>query len=580
MRVKAVSICIAMTIATCAFSDDQIADRILHHGKILTVDDDFRIVEAMALTNGKILRVGTNAEVLATSGSQTDLIDLKQQMVLPGLIDSHVHAIDASLVEFDHAIPNMNTINDVLDYVRGRAQVLEKGKWILVRQVFITRLLEPRYPTRAELDQAAPDHPVAFMTGPDASCNTLALKLSGIDVHSAPDAEGRVERDPVSGEPTGIIRSARNFLKTDDPSRRPNTTEQDQRLSRLLTDYHSVGITAAIDRAVNDDELAQYRRMSHSQQLNVRFGLSYHVDTSGRVESQVEKIEQLAKDPLCAPNDSLRLIGIKTFLDGGMLTGSAYMNQPWGVSSVYGIDDATYRGLRYIPHDQLVTLIRTAVDQNLQFTAHSVGDGAVQAMLDAYAEVSESSAAVRSTHCTITHSNFMSKSSVERAAQLGVCIDIQPAWLYLDTRTLVSHFGYDRLAYFQPLRSLFEAGVITGGGSDHMQKIGSMRAVNPYHPFWGMWITLARQARWYDGALHPEQRLNRRQAIEFYTRNNAVLMRMEDRIGSLEPGKLADFVVIDRDLLECPIEDVPATKVVATYIGGDRVWPTSASSDH
>ena len=118
---------------------------------------------------------------------------------------------------------------------------------------------------------------------------------------------------------------------------------------QLLNDYNRVGITAAIDRSVSADELAQFRRLAAEQRLNVRFALSYHIDTAGRTEAALEEIRQVAKDPLCQGEESLRIIGIKTFLDGGMLTGSAYMRQPWGVSSIYGIDDAGYRGLRYIP---------------------------------------------------------------------------------------------------------------------------------------------------------------------------------------------------------------------------------------
>jgi predicted amidohydrolase YtcJ len=500
-------------------------------------------------------------------------------MVLPGLIDSHVHAMDASVVEFDHVIPSMETVEDVLQYIRNRAKTLEKGKWIVVRQVFITRLREPRYPTREELDAAAPEHPVAFMTGPDASCNSMALQLSGIDRDSpAEEGGGKIERDPQTGEPTGILRSARQYLAIDDPVRRPTELEREERFIQLLNDYNQNGITSAIDRSVSSGELNGYRRLAEVGRLSVRFGLSHHIETEGRLEAAVAEIEQIAKDPLCRGSDSLRIIGIKTFLDGGMLTGSAYMRQPWGISSIYGIDDASYRGLRYIPHEQLVALVRTAVENNLQFTAHSVGDGAVHALLDAYAEVSQTTDAVRATHCCVTHSNFMSREAIDRAASLGVCLDIQPAWLYLDTRTLVAQFGYDRLRYFQPLRSIFAAGVIAGGGSDHMQKIGPMRSINPYHPFWGMWVTLSRQARWYDGVLHPEEALDRQQAIRFYTRNNAYLMRMEDRVGSLETGKLADLIILDRDLLSCPLDEIPQTRVLATYLGGRRLGPALPAS--
>ena len=166
----------------------------------------------------------------------------------------------------------------------------------------------------------------------------------------------------------------------------------------------------------------------------------------------------------------------------------------------------------------------------------------------------------------------MSREAVNRLSQLGVAVDIQPAWLYLDTRTLVKHFGYERLRWFQPLRSIFQAGGVAGGGTDHMQKIGSLRSVNPYNPFLGMATAITRRAKWYDGALHPEEALTREQAIRFYTINNAWVLRKEDRLGSLEPGKLADFVVLDSDLLTCPADAIERAQVLKTYLDGKLIF--------
>src|SRR5690349_8965502 len=148
-------------------------------------------------------------------------------------------------------------------------------------------------------------------------------------------------------------------------------------------------------------------------------------------------------------------------------------------------------------------MVRTAVESGLQFTAHSVGDGAVHALLEAYAEV-DKDLPVRKTRPCISHSNFMSKEAVDEAARLGVFVDIQPAWLNLDGATLLKQFGYERLRYFQPLKSLFTAGVIAGGGSDHMQKIGPVRSINFYHPFLGMATAVTRLAKGEKNPLHPE----------------------------------------------------------------------------
>jgi predicted amidohydrolase YtcJ len=270
----------------------------------------------------------------------------------------------------------------------------------------------------------------------------------------------------------------------------------------------------------------------------------------------------------------LRVIGIKTFLDGGMLTGSAYMRQPWGVSRIYSIDDPAYRGVLFIPPEKLLPIVRATVEAGLQFTAHSVGDGAVHNLLDAYEAVNRSTPVAPTRPC-ITHSNFMSREAIDQAARLGVVVDIQPAWLYLDTRTLTAQFGYDRLRWFQPLHSLFEAGVTAGGGSDHMQKIGSLRSINPYNPFLGMWVAITRKAKGYEGRLHPEEALTRGQAIAFYTINNAKLLFLEDQVGSLEPGKFADLVVLDRDILTCPEDEIRDIRPVATYLAGMAVFEGS-----
>jgi predicted amidohydrolase YtcJ len=267
----------------------------------------------------------------------------------------------------------------------------------------------------------------------------------------------------------------------------------------------------------------------------------------------------------------LQIIGIKTYLDGGMLTGSAYMRQPWGVSQIYAIRDPQYRGVLFIPKERLLQIVKTTLDSGLQFTAHSVGDGAVHTLLDVYEQLNRARPIKDNRPC-ITHSNFMSEEAVKKCAELGVSVDIQPAWLYLDTRTLVAQFGYDRLRWFQPLRSLFEAGVIAGGGSDHMQKIGSLRSINPYNPFLAMQTAITRRARWYEGQLHPEEALSREQAIRFYTSNNAWLLFRENEAGTLEPGKRADLIVVDRDLLTCPEDQISETNVLRTYLDGKLVF--------
>ena len=551
------------------------ADLILHNGRVVTVDSKFSIQQAIAVGGGRILEVGRERDVFKFRGARTELVDLKGRMVVPGLMDSHTHPTGASMTEFDHPIPDMESIRDVLDYIAARARVVKPGEWIVLQQVFITRLREQRYPTRAELDNVAPNHPVLFRTGPDASLNSLALKLSGIDrdFQVSDGGSGFAEKDKATGEPTGILRNCTRYAKVPPLGRQPDDQEKEARLKELFADYNSVGITSICDRDASLDGIERYESLRQKGELTVRISCSQGVGSIGPIEKIQSQIRSVARNPLHTEKDDwLRIIGIKTYLDGGMLTGSAYLREPWGVSEIYGITDPDYRGVLFIPRERLLAMVREAVSNGLQFTAHSVGDGAVHTLLGVYEELAGDGLPVRETRCCITHSNFMSQEAVEQAAQLGVMLDVQPAWLYLDSHTLLKQFGSERLRWFQPLRSLFGAGVNVGGGSDHMQKIGSLRSVNPYNPFLGMATAVTRRARALEDPLHPEEALSREQALRFYTINNALLLFKEENVGSLETGKLADLVVLDTDLLTCPGEKIAATHVLRTYVGGKLVF--------
>jgi len=548
-------------------------DLILHNAQIVTVDRAFSIQQAMAVEGNRIVAVGRDEDVLGLKTEGTELLDLGGKLVMPGLIDSHVHACDAAMTEFDHPIGDMESVQDVLDYFKARAEVLGDGQWIVLQQVFITRLREQRYPTRAELDEVAPNNPCVFRTGPDASLNTLALKLSGIDrdFRVTDGGPGHIEKDPQTGEPTGMLRSCTRYIKSSEPGRKPTEQDRYERVLTLLKDYSSVGITGICEGDISQSDLDLYGRMLEKGELPVRVAGQYHVDTIGPMEQIEESIRKVGQHPLRRGGPMLRVIGVKVYLDGGMLTGSAYMSRPWGVSKVYAIDDPNYRGVLFIPKDRLLAMVRTATECDLQFAAHTVGDGAVETLVDVYDELSRTMPIRERRHC-ITHSNFMSPETVKKVVDLQVIPLVQPAWLYLDTRTLVGHFGYERLRWFQPLKSILDAGGVVAGGSDHMQKVGSLRAINPYDPFLGMWTTLTRRARWYEGQLHAEEALSREQAIRLYTINCAKAMFLDKEVGSLEKGKLADFIVLDTDLLTCPVDAIRDAKVLRTYGDGRLVF--------
>jgi len=566
--------CLLLALSVSAGCHHQAAPtQIFHHARIVTVDPQFHIVEAMAIRDGRIVATGSNADIVRLADSHTEQVDLGGRTVVPGLIDSHVHAPSASMYEFEQPVPDMESIDDVLAYLHDRAEKAKPGEWITLSQVFVTRLREQRYPTRDELDRVAPQHPVAFRTGPDASLNSMALSISGIDAHfRVPAGEPcRVERDGA-GRPTGILRNCGRYIRSQSNGPQPTDADRLKRLKELLADYNSVGITSIVDGNADRGGLELYRALLSQNALTCRVFMAYGVDAQAPLDRIEAAIRDAAANPLHQHNDMLWLRGIKVFLDGGMLTGSAFMREPWGVSRIYAIDDPAYRGVRFIEPEKLYRIAKLALANDLQFTAHSQGDAAVTAMVETYERINRDDFPVHDKRPSITHASFMTPEAIAKMKTLGIVANMQPAWLYLDGSTLRQHFGAERLAYFHAYRTLFEQGVTVGGGSDHMQKIGSLRSINPYNPFLAMWTTMVRRPRGEDAPLHPEQVLSREQALRFYTINNAFLTFEESHKGSIEPGKLADFVVLDRDILTCPVDQVKDTTVEATYMNGSRVY--------
>ncbi len=549
-------------------------DVIVHHARVLTVDAEFSIAEALAVSGDRITHVGWDDEILPLAGPDTRVIDLDGRTVLPGLMDSHVHASGAAVYEFDHPVPEMETIADVLAYIGRRADTLEDGQWIVVQQVFVTRLRDQRFPTRTELDSVAPRNPVVFRTGPDAALNSLALELSGIDENfKIPDGEpGHVERDPETGELTGMLRGSTRFIKSQSAGSSPDFDQQREHLHQLLADYNAVGITTISERSGGEGVLKLYQSLKDSGDLTCRVFLCRGINPNGTWEQVEQEILAAAHDRAHEYDSMLWLRGVKVFLDGGMLTGSAYMRQPWGVSPIYNITDPDYRGVLQIEPDRMYEVAKLCLANDLQITAHAVGDGAVHALIAAYERVHENDFSIEGMRPCITHCNFMSSEAIDSMARLGIVADLQPIWLYQDGKTLQDHFGTERLTWFQPYRTLFDRQVTIGGGSDHMQKLGSLRSVNPYNPWLGMWTTLTRQPRWADAPLHAEQEITREEALRLYSINNARLMFEEQNKGSLEPGKLADFIVIDRDYLSCPLDEVRDIQVEQTWLGGKLVY--------
>jgi predicted amidohydrolase YtcJ len=259
-------------------------------------------------------------------------------------------------------------------------------------------------------------------------------------------------------------------------------------------------------------------------------------------------------------------------MDGDITIGTAYLRTPWGIGPTYQITEPSERGTLLTDPEILPDLYREAALRGWQLTAHCVGDAAMDSLLNSYT-YTQFKADIRQRRCLIGNATFAAVQNWGKCRELGVGAEVQPAWLYKDGANIAKTLGTNRMKLFMPLKSWLERGLTVGGGSDHTAGLDSLTSSNPWNPWLGMWITLTRETQ-QGTFITPEECLTREQAIRLYTINNAYLHFEDGKKGSIEPGKLADFILIDRDILKCPVEDVKDTKVLLTMVGGKIVWET------
>lgn len=554
------------------------ADLIVHNAKVVTLDAKSSVAAAVAVRNGKLATVGTNADILKLKGEKTRVIDARGQMVLPGLYDSHAHPVGAALSEVGDPIPDLRSIPVILDFIKKRAATTPEGKWIVIRFNFPTRLKESRFPTKAELDSVSPKHPVLYHAGPAGVANSMALKVSGVTRETKNPHAGLVEKDPSTGEPTGMLRNAYGVLKGVPGSGDSVSAEKKRAaLKKLFALYNEQGLTSIGDRNADRGNLDLYLSLQKANELTVRLNVARSFNSSGSREEIARRFDSLpGKDgrggPTGVGDDWVRIGPIKLFLDGGMLNGSAYMRKPWPRGETYQIDRDDYRGLLFIQPEQLRIICEEGAKRRWSITAHCAGEGGMDVLLDAY-EFTNRSTPIRDLRFCITHANFPSAFNLERCEKLGVCADVQPAWLYKDGNTLLKVLGPERMRWFQPYQSWLKYTTI-GGGSDHMLRYDPLESTNPWSPWLGIWEAVTRKLE-RGGVLEPSECLTREQALRLYTINDAYLSREENVKGTLEAGKLADLIVIDRDVLTCPEDDIRETKVLYTIVGGKVVYERS-----
>ncbi len=545
------------------------ADLILYNGKIVTVDARFSIAQAVAIKGGRITAVGESKAVLAAErGPRTQRIDLQGGTVLPGLVDSHVHPLGAGLSEWRRPLPPLDSFAALQNFIRDQMKTTPKGSWIVVPRTFPTRLEELRMPTRELLDVAT-EHPVMFDASYTVVVNSYALKLSGITAATPNPPNGEIVKD-VRGEPNGILKNAQSLLKDLHRQEGFSDAEKLEALEKMLRLYLAAGLTAISDRAVTPADVALYEKLKAAGRLPVRTVLTWRIEASRPVE---ELIRQIRTSPYATGKGDgwLKFGALKVTLDGGMTIGTAYQRQPYGAFSrqLYGHTDPKDRGQLFIAPDKLTRLVRAAHARGWQLTAHDQGGGAIDAFLDAL-EAADRDRPIAASRSHLMHASFQSREAIARAKKLGILVDAQSPWLHYDGPGLEKVFSYDGMRHFYPTRAYLDAGVIVAGGSDHMIGHDKNRAVNPYNPFLQMWIAVTRRTS-RGSLLYPEEAVTRQEALKMHTIWAAHMQFAEDQRGSLEPGKLADLVVIDRDFLTCPEDEIRSIEPQMVVLDGKIV---------
>ncbi len=535
------------------------ADIVFFNGKIYTMDEKNTVAEALAAKDGKLVYVGKTADAMRFVSEKTRKVDLKGRAVIPGMTDTHCHILRAGLSELRAPIFMPRSVKELLEGVRERAGRLAPGRWIYLRNIYPTRLEEHRFPTLAELDAAAPDNPV-FADGAFAGqANSCALKILGI-------SDDSIIRDS-SGKPTGLILDPGYQIRRFEPVAEYTDEERCLALEKMSAQYNRYGITAAVEGMTSEDVVETVNRLYGKGKLNIRLSYTCLVKSDKEAAQAVKRL----RDTVKTPEQWAKLSFLKVMVDGGILTGTSFMRDPYeDREGVFGINIPGYRGLVRLNSDEIAAVARVAARENLQMTAHAIGDAAVDLMLEAYQKVDRDHH-VRDRRFSIIHCDFTEKATLEKIRDMGIQIFFQPAWHFKDAVVLGKVLNKRTMDSFMTYRDYVEMGISAAGGSDHMIMHDSMLSQNPYNPFMALYNMVTRKTE--DGAVvGAEQRITREQALRMYTVAGAYATFDEDKRGMLREGMYADFAVLTRDYFQCEEEEIPGIESELTVVNGRVVY--------
>jgi predicted amidohydrolase YtcJ len=402
--------------------------------------------------------------------------------------------------------------------------------------------------------------------------NSYALRKCGITKDTPNPPTGEIVKDS-NGEPNGILKNAQSLLKGLQRSEPFTEAEKLDALEQQLKRYIAAGLTTVGDRAVNPEQIALYKKLKATGRLPLRVVMTWRPDAN-RPTDVIQREVEAANFKTNDGDSWLKFGTFKLTLDGGMTIGTAYQRYPYGAfgKQLYAKTNPDDRGQLFIPPEKLLAIMRTARNRGWQLTTHDQGGGAIDNFLDAL-EALDREKPIRPTRSHVMHASFQSPEAIARMKRMGILADVQAPWLYLDGAALEKVFGYDGMKYFYPLRSYLDAGIVIAAGSDHMIGHDKNSAVNPYNPFLSMWTQVTRLTT-QGKVMHPEQRITRAEALKSHTMGPAYLQFAEKERGSIEAGKLADLVVIDRDYLTCPEAQIKDIQPLMTIIDGRIAYRT------
>jgi predicted amidohydrolase YtcJ len=555
-----------------------VADLIIYNARVLTVNSNFTVASAIAVKDGKILAVGKDRKLEEYRGPETKMVDAQDRIVMPGLYDGDVLSYTTAVSEVKGPVPDIDSISNAQVYIRKQASNTPAGTWIVLDHVSPTHLKEGRLPTKDELDAATTNHPVVWNFELTAVVNTMALTVSKIDKDTQSPPLGEVVKEPRHHQPTGLLRNATALLKLPKPDKPPTTAQERAALKRLYQLYNAQGITSIGEITASTNSIDLFRDMARSNELTVRINVARFFYPSKDADESIDRLTaftnssagKLSYGPTGVGDDWVRIGPLLTITDGDSGSGTAYMRTPYGIGPTFMNDELAYRGLLLQDRFALPLVFLAAAQQGWQVETHAAGDAALDFILNAYEQVSFKFD-IKDKRFLIVEPEFQAAQDWQRCHDLGVGVILKPTTLYDEGANLEKTLGDKRMTYYMPAKGWFDRDIVAGAGSGHDAGLDSRNSPQAWNPWVGMWVTLTRQTR-ENETMSPEEKLTREQAVRLYTFNNAWLHGEDNVKGSLEPGKYADLIMLDTDILKCPLNEIPNTKVLLTLVNGKPVW--------